>query len=369
MDKVKKWIALSAACGGSRAELERLCAEYEAVSDSDPRLCTEEAEALFNSLDNPPVDGVTVLIYPDAVYPQKLKQLKNPPAALYVRGDPGIISRCPYIAVVGSREASLYGMTVTADLCRDFCEAGFGVITGGAKGVDSAAAQTAVKFGGKVILVLGCGVDVVYPPENGELFSQVVDGGGAIVSEFPFGTLPLPILFPRRNRIIAALCDGCVVTEAGLRSGALITADHCLDLRRPLYAVPGNITSPGSAGTNGLIRSGALMATDGMSVAAEIKLSLSFDGENLAAEPTGKEIHSAGKKAVPSIKKEPERQKPAGLSAEEEKVIDAIQSNKTSPDEISRFTGFDEAALAPMLVMLELKGVIERKFGGRYMVK
>ncbi len=369
MDKVKKWTALSAACGGSRSELERLCAEYETVSDSDPRLCTEEAKTLFASLDNPPVDGVTVLIYPDAAYPQKLKQLKNPPAVLYVLGDPGIIEGCPHIAVVGSREASLYGMTVTADLCRDFCEAGFGIITGGAKGIDSAAAQTAVKFGGKAIIVLGCGVDIVYPPENEELFSQIIDAGGAIVSEFPFGTLPLPILFPRRNRIIAALCDGCVVTEAGRRSGALITADHCLDLRRPLYAVPGNITSPGSAGTNGLIRSGALMATDGMSVASEIKLSLSFNGENFAAKPEKKKTRSAAKKAAIPTEKEPERKKPTGLSAEEEKVINAIQSNKTSPNEISLFTGLDEAALAPMLVMLELKGVIERKFGGRYTVK
>lgn len=370
MDKLQKWAILSRNIAGKK-ELDRLSCEYLNIDDNDPRLHTPEAVEMVSTLEKPPVDA-TVLAYPDAAYPPGLRQLRNPPPILYVLGTTDVLSAGPCVAVVGSRSASAYGMTVTADFCRDFCEAGFTIVTGGAKGVDSAAAQTALKFGGKVILVLGCGVDVVYPPENEDLFRQTTKAGGAIVSEFIYGTQPLSSLFPRRNRIIAALSDGCVVTEAGLRSGALITADHCLDLRRPLYAVPGNITSAGSAGTNSLIRSGALMATDGMQVASELKLALSFAESgirrpNTPSEHTGEKRHS--EKPTPSKPSQEPPQKILGLSADEEKIVAAIHEGGSSPAEISAKTGFDEAVLAPMLVMLELRGVIERRFGGKYDVK
>lgn len=304
------------------------------------------------------MENLTMLGYSDADYPAKLRQLKNPPPELYVRGNAGVLSGGPIVAVVGSRNATAYGLTVTADFCRDFCEAGFTVITGGAKGIDSAAAQTAVKFGGKVILVLGCGADIVYPPENKELFEKVLEGGGAIVSEFPPGTQPLSSLFPQRNRIIAALSDGCVVTEAGLNSGALITADICLDLRRPLYAVPGNITSSASAGTNNLLKSGAAMATDGLQVAADIRLSLSFS----------EKFEAAKQSSVPKVSKEQPaaKPKPQNLSADEEMILLSIKKGKSTLAEISAEIGMNEAALAPTMVMLELKKVIRREFGGKY---
>ncbi len=301
----------------------------------------------------------------DNAYPQRLDKLKNPPELLYVRGKMNLAKAEPCVAVVGTRNPTAYGLTVTADFCRDFCEAGFTIVTGGARGIDTAAAQTALKYGGKLILVLGCGVDVVYPPENEGLFSATVESGGAIISELPPGTQPHSGYFPMRNRIIAGLCDGCLVTEAGAKSGALITADICFDLRRPVFAVPGNITSGQSAGTNELIRSGAQLVTDGLKAAAEMKLSLSFADRDriIAAEKVSTE-------SPVSLAANPKKEKKAiqGLSPTEEKIIAAMEGGCESLDDISKTSGLNEADLAPTLVMLEIKGVIRRNFGGGYTV-
>ena len=128
-------------------------------------------------------EDVTLLPYTEKTYPEKLRLLKNPPEVLYVRGNADILTGGPVVAVVGSRNASAYGLSVTSSFCRDFCEAGFTIVTGGARGIDSAAAETALKYGGRLILVLGCGVDIVYPPENAELFNRIILSGGAIISE------------------------------------------------------------------------------------------------------------------------------------------------------------------------------------------
>lgn len=295
----------------------------------------------------------------DADYPAPLRQLKTPPPELYVKGNADLLKRGPIVAVVGSRNATAYGLTVTSDFCRDFCEAGFTIITGGARGIDSAAAQTAVKFGGNAILVLGCGVDIIYPPENSELFERVLECGGAVISEFPMGAQPIASHFPQRNRIIAALSDGCVVTEAGLRSGALITADLCQDLRRPVFAVPGNITSSASAGANELLRSGAKMATSGLDVAAEIRLYRSFY-EDVPAVP------KAAKPKVSPVKAPDTKPLPKNLSPNDEKILSSIRSGKALLSEIATDTGLSEPVLAPAMVMMELKGLIKREFGGKY---
>ena len=304
--------------------------------------------------------NITKLSLTDADYPAPLRQLKNPPAELYVKGNAALLNGGPVVAVVGSRNATAYGLAVTSDFCRDLCEAGFTIITGGARGIDSAAAETALKYGGRLIVVLGCGVDIAYPPENAGLFKRTIQSGGAVISEFPLGTQPLSTFFPRRNRIIAALSDGCVVTEAGLKSGALITADYCLDLKKPIYAVPGNITSASCAGTNNLIRSGAQMAIDGLRVASEIKLSLSFH-EKQNSPRVYKPKSDAPKASAPS-----EPKKKLDFSADEERIIRAIKDGKTTVDEIARETGLSEAALAPIMIMLEIKGAIKREFGGGY---
>ena len=306
------------------------------------------------------MENITLLHRGGAGYPARLQNLKNPPETLYVRGGTDPLDGGLCVAVVGTRAATAYGLSVTASFCRDFCEAGFTIVTGGARGIDTAAARTALKYGGKLILVLGCGVDVAYPPENAELFEETVKKGGTIISELPPGTQPISNNFPSRNRIIAALADGCLVTEAGEKSGALITAERCFDQRKPVFSVPGNITSGQSAGTNELIRSGAEMALDGLRVAAEIKLSMSF-AEAVSAAPKA----IAEKRPVEKPSPRPEK-KVAGLTPDEEKIMAAIRGGAATVAEISSAAGLDEVVLAPAMVMLEIKGVIRREFGGRY---
>ncbi len=412
MNRTLKWILLTSAQKGTltKAALDNLAAELEDISENDPMFSSPEAEHIIKVLESPVCGGVKIVCYTDELYPPRLKALACPPAALYVKGDANALLLSPSAAVVGSRDASAYGLEVTADFCRDFCEAGITVISGGARGIDSAAARTALKFGGKTVAVLGCGVDVDYPAENRELFRRIADSGGCVVSEYFFGTGPIPALFPKRNRIIAALADCCVVTEAGLRSGSLITANLAADLRKPLFAVPGNITSRGSEGTNHLIKTGAAMAVSGMQVAAELRVMLSFTESKpsvktkftpLYAEETGsfnagsdkKSVEAAStktdsdikngeaasaksdsgakkeaplKEASDNLKAKSGKGVPEGLSPEEKAVFSALESGGLSVFEIAAATGLSEVNLAPALVMMELKGLIKKEYGEKY---
>lgn len=378
MNDTLKWIVLSSERSAGKAALDALALEYKKVPDSDPRFMTPAAQALIKSLENPPVDGVYTVCYPDPDYPAGLKALSSPPAVLYVRGSVAALSEGVSAAVVGSRSASAYGLSVTMDFCRDFCEMGMTIISGGARGVDSTAAETALKFGGKTVAVLGCGLDVVYPPENQQLFEKIVSSGGAIVSEYHFGTTPVPANFPRRNRIIAALADCCVVTEAGLKSGSLITANLASDLRKPLFAVPGNINSRGSIGTNHLIKTGASLAVSGMQVAAELKVLLSFSQEHGEKKPRFTRVPLSKQSApgpdtltvsdeTPTAAPKPKgttKPQRADLTNSERAIISAIKGGNTSAAGIAAAAGIDEATLAPELIMMEIKGLISKEYNG-----
>jgi DNA processing protein len=195
---------------------------------------------------------VVTFVAPD--YPKALLEIPDPPPYLYVKGE--LCGSETAIAVVGSRRASPYGMLVTTKLATALAERGVTVVSGMARGVDTAAHRGALNGGGRSIGVLGCGIDVIYPPENRKLFDEMT-GKGAIVSEFPMGTLPLAENFPRRNRIISGMSRGVLVVEATENSGSLITARLALDQGREVFAVPGNINSSASRGTNRLIKEGA----------------------------------------------------------------------------------------------------------------
>ncbi len=375
MDDTIKWILLSELENvQGKYALDKLAAEYRNIPDTDLRFCTPEAQNLLCMLENPPIDGVRVICYKDECYPKRLMALSSPPPVLYARGDISLLSDGVTAAVVGSRSASAYGISVTMDFCRDFCEAGITVISGGARGIDTAAAETAVKYGGKTIAVFGCGIDVAYPAENKKLFEKIIASGGVTISEYPFGTAPISAHFPRRNRLIAALSDCCVVTEAGLKSGSLITANFALELRKPLFAVPGNITSKESAGTNHLIKTGASLAVSGMQVAAELKVLLSFSERKSAPKKQKFTPLFLGKdkaKGTPPRKKKeqisPKTEKLDNNSSENEKIIiDAILAGKTSAAELADATGLPETLLTPALVMMELNGIIKKEYGERY---
>ena len=199
--------------------------------------------------------GATLLLFGDDVYPAPLLHLVDPPPYLCVLGDLSVLAR-PTVAIVGTRRATPYGERVTHALAGALAAAGVCVVSGMARGIDAAAHRAALARGGFTAAVLGTGVDVAYPVAHRSLHASIAERG-LVISEFPCGSSAAPASFPRRNRLIAALASLTIVVEAGERSGALITADHALDLGRDVGAVPGPIESPQHVGSNGLLKNGA----------------------------------------------------------------------------------------------------------------
>ncbi|QWV94958.1 DNA-processing protein DprA [Geomonas oryzisoli] len=198
--------------------------------------------------------GVQVVDILSERYPRLLMQIADPPPFFYLSG--ALEGDETSVAMVGSRHASQYGQCTATRLAKELAEQGVTVVSGMARGIDTASHWGCLKAGGRSIAVLGCGVDVIYPPENDTLYGALCERG-AVISEFPMGTSPLPENFPRRNRIISALSRGVLVVEAGEGSGSLITAQYALEQGREVFAVPGNVTTSGSRGVNGLIKQGA----------------------------------------------------------------------------------------------------------------
>ncbi len=203
-----------------------------------------------------------LLITPaDAAYPERLREIFDPPVVLWLRGDPTLLA-WPGIAIVGTRQPTPYGMGMAQMLARDLAAHGLVVLSGMARGVDTAAHRGALEAGGKTIAVWGTGIDVIYPKENKRLAEQILESGGTILSEYAMGTFPAPQNFPIRNRILSGMSVGVLVIEAGENSGTRITARCALEQNREVFAVPGNVTTPNAWGPNTLIKQGAkLVAT------------------------------------------------------------------------------------------------------------
>lgn len=197
----------------------------------------------------------------DKYYPDKLKVIYDPPAILYVKGNKEILKE-KAIAIVGCRLCTKYGENMAKKLAYNLSLNNINVISGLARGIDTYSHIGCIKGKGKTIAVVGCGLDRVYPEENKKLFNEIINTGGAIISEYVIGTKPLAYNFPRRNRIISGLSDGVIVVEAREKSGTLITVDFALEQGKDVYAVPGNIDSKNSYGTNELIKQGAKVITN-----------------------------------------------------------------------------------------------------------
>ena len=196
----------------------------------------------------------------DKNYPEKLMHIYNEPQTLYVIGNENILNE-KSIAIIGCRKASDYGLNNAYKFGYGLAKKGICIISGFARGVDTYSHKGAIAAKGRTIAVLGCGLDIVYPPENVELYKQILMNGGAIVTEYPLGSKPEKYHFPARNRIISGLSDGILVVEAKERSGTLITVEHALEQGKDVYSIPGNITSQNSCGTNELIKEGAIPVT------------------------------------------------------------------------------------------------------------
>lgn len=207
----------------------------------------------------------------DKEYPEKLKEIYDKPITLYIKGNKEILDEFS-LAIIGCRESSEYGKKVGSKLSYDIAKKGIVTISGLARGIDSIAHKSTLMAKGKTIAIIGSGIDNIYPPENKKLVDEIVKNGGAVVSEYVIGTKAEKMNFPARNRIISALSDGVIVIEAKKKSGTMITVDFALDNGKEVFAVPGNITSINSEGTNELIKQGAKLITNAEEILEEFSL-------------------------------------------------------------------------------------------------
>ena len=283
--------------------------------------------------------GVSLLTFCNQGYPKNLLQIYDPPPLLYVRGELDAGDSL-MVAMVGSRKGSPYGRAVTKKISRELASSGVTVVSGMARGIDTCAHLGALEAGGKTIAVFGCGIDIVYPPENKKLFFDIIDHG-AVISEFPLSTPPEGKNFPKRNRIISGLSLGVVIVEATDDSGSLITASHALEQGREVFAVPGNIGMATSKGTNALIKQGAKLVEGAQDILTEI---------------------------LPQYEGKTYREEIPALNDEEDGILQLLSHSPLHIDEISRLSQMEIRRVSTILLELELKGVISQ-LGGKMFVR
>ena len=281
-----------------------------------------------------------VITVEDEQYPALLRNIYDPPFALFVRGKLPNLDKI-HLAMVGSRKASPYGLAAAESFACELARAGLVIVSGMARGIDSSAHQGALKGRGATVAVLGCGPDVVYPRENSLLMKQIMEQG-TIITEFPPGTPPTAWHFPSRNRIISGLCKGLLVVEAAAKSGALITADFALEQGREVMAIPGNITNVKSAGANKLIRQGAVLVTRPAEVLEELGL-----GDSTPQQPDLIENKDA-------------------LTGSEKIVFTALSHLPSTQEQIISHCQLPASEVAVALTMLEIKGLIRVLPGKMY---
>ncbi len=289
--------------------------------------------------------GAEVITAESPLYPRQLREIHAPPIVLYVWGE--LTERDQHaIGVIGSRRTTHYGTESAKKLSYQLAYAGLTVISGLARGIDTAAHQGALAAKGRTIAVIGSGLTNLYPPENAALADKIRAGNGAVVSEFSMEVEPDRQTFPMRNRIISGWSHGVLVVEAGQNSGALITATQALEQGRAVYAVPGQINAPSAQGSNRLIQQGAKLVMDASDILDDLNILL----------PEAKPSPEAAVRPLP------------GLSEEERRVYDAIESNETSIDEIATRADLPSGTVSSTLLRLELRRLV-KQLPGKYFVK
>ncbi|MDO8545774.1 MAG: DNA-processing protein DprA [Nitrospirales bacterium] len=283
----------------------------------------------------------------DDGYPAWLRAIPSPPAVLYCDGRIEPRDR-QAVAIVGARQATPYGLRVTETLARELSGAGFTIVSGLARGIDAAAHRAALDAGGRTIAVLGCGLDITYPPEHGRLREEIAQCG-AVLTEFPAGTPPKPSHFPQRNRIISGLSLGVVVVEAAEGSGSLITARLALEQGREVFAVPGSIDAPLSRGPHGLIKQGAKLAETVDDIIEELLPQLEL--------PLTLPSPRRGEGKFSDL---------TGLSEVEQVVLAVMSRDPLHLDDLTGRSGLTPGGIAGILLGLELKGVVRQLPGQRY---
>ena len=305
--------------------VDRPCELYDDYSVADKMIAKMESRNI----------GVITILDDD--YPQRLKEIYDPPYTLYYQGDKSLLNDKDTVAVVGTRKVSAYGKNVMSNFLPAFIKSGLTVVSGLARGVDSIGHKACIEQGARTIAVVANGLDICYPPENLNLQQQIVDKG-LIISEYPMGTKPLQYHFPERNRIISALAHAVFIPEAGDRSGSLITADYAIEQGKELFVVPGSIFSQQSVGCNKKIK--------------ELQATIAITPDDV--------IFAFGRNAVKEDKIAIQ------LDMDSQSIVDLLQEGAKHFDEIFDATAINIGQLSGILTQLEICGVIRKTQGNYY---
>ena len=297
----------------------------------------QDLGAICSTLERFDIDFVW---YDDPAYPEQLKTISDPPACLYVRGE--LAPSAPSIAVVGSRKATSYGRQVAGELVRELAGRGVIIVSGLAFGIDAIAHQATLDRGGRTIAVLANGLDEIYPATHRALGREIIAKGGALISEFPPGTPPLRPHFPIRNRIIAGLTLGTLVVEAAEESGSLLTARSAIESGREVFAVPGPITSPLSAGPHGLIRLGAKLVSSAGDIFDELRLGSLHEQRTTRAIVADSEVEVV--------------------------LLKQLSREPIQLDELVRQSGLTAADVSSALLLMEMKGKVRNLGAQQYVI-
>lgn len=336
-----------------RTELESLRLKPETI---DSIIKREFHERAATELERVKEIGGDILILDDGSYPALLREIDDPPPVLYVRGDWQACFDQPSIGVIGSRKCSTYGENASEMLSRDLASRGITIVSGLARGIDTAGHRGAIRGQGKTVAVMGTGLDSIYPKENNGLVREIIAAGGCVVTQFPLGTPPIPENFPYRNRIISGLSHGVVIVEASERSGSLITARLAMEQNREVMAVPGNITSRNSFGTNYLIKTGAKLVQQWQDIVAEMPSEISA-----AILPP-----KIDEQKAEDAKRQPELV-PADMTDNERKVWDTLTADEaTHIDVLLEASGLSFGDLNSALVALDIRDLIRVLPGKHY---
>ena len=370
MEHILCWLWLTSKKGMSSDKISRLFRYFDTVediysaksynniygiSDSDKRMLQDKDLSKAKDIADKTLRlGGKILLYDDENYPEMLKNIASPPYVLYIQGKFPNVDELLTIGVVGTRKCTDYGETVTERICRSLAENGVITVGGLASGIDAVAAWSTIDAGGIAIGVLGCGFDKVYPSENAELYKAMLDRG-CIITEYPPGTLPLFYHFPVRNRIIAGLSRGVLITEAPENSGAIITAKHAIENNRDVFAVPRNITEEKYIGTNILIRQGAKLVNSAEDIIKEY--------------PYAIQVPTAKKAEKKTVTVQTDNKKYDSLSEKEKLIVGLLKKQDMQIDEISRELNISIGELNMKLMMLEVNGYIKKLPGSRYQLK
>ena len=330
--------SLAAAWQANEAQLQKIGLDKRAIRTfltSRPKLDLNQQMAALQKA------NIKLLTWESPNYPRYLREIPTAPPVLYQAGDILEIDQWA-VAVVGTRRLTAYGRQVTRELVSGLVRNNITVVSGLARGIDAIAHKTALEAGGRTLAVLGSGIDCIYPPENRTLAKEIMNGQGAILSEYALGVQPEAKNFPPRNRVISGLSMGVVVVEAGQKSGALITTNYAVDQNREVFAVPGPINSPASKGPNKLIQEGAKLVTSVDDILEELNL-------QMVPERTAVQM------ALPE-------------SAEEALLLSHLSSQPIHVDDLCRSTEMPSAMVSSTLTLMELKGMVQQVGGMNYVL-